>query len=52
MQINTVEAKIRILTELVILLGAFLYLVSAVVEARFLGLRMFFENLVLYVGLY
>ncbi|KAK4879350.1 hypothetical protein RN001_007496 [Aquatica leii] len=45
LQINTPEATIRILAELGMLLGAFLYLTSAVIEARFLGLRMFFENL-------
>ncbi|KAF2896771.1 hypothetical protein ILUMI_09404 [Ignelater luminosus] len=45
MQFDSMKATIRVLAELAMLSGAFLYLVSAVLEARFLGLRMFFENL-------
>ncbi|KAK5646070.1 hypothetical protein RI129_004534 [Pyrocoelia pectoralis] len=45
MQINSTESKVRILAEFAILIGGFLYLTSAVIEARFLGVRMFFENL-------
>lgn len=46
MQLNTFEAKIRFSAEIAMTVGAFLYLLAAVREARFLGLRMFFENLV------
>lgn len=46
MQLDTFEAKIRFSAEIAITIGAFLYLLAAVREARFLGLRMFFENLV------
>lgn len=46
MQFDSMKATIRVLAELTMLSGAFLYLVSAFLEARFLGLRMFFENLV------
>ncbi|CAG9853902.1 unnamed protein product [Phyllotreta striolata] len=45
MQLDSLEAKIRFSAEIAISIGAFLYLASAVREARFLGLRMFFENL-------
>lgn len=46
MQLDTIESQIRIGAELAITVGAFLYLAAAVREARFLGTRMFFENLV------
>lgn len=46
MQLNTLESQIRIGAEIAITVGAFLYLAAAVREARFLGTRMFFENLV------
>lgn len=46
MQLNTLESQIRISAEIIITFGAFLYLAAAVREARFLGGRMFFENLV------
>lgn len=46
MQLDSLEAKIRFSAEIAITIGSFLYLISAVREARFLGLRMFFENLV------
>lgn len=46
MQLETPEAKIRFAAEITITLGAFVYLASAIREARFLGTRMFFENLV------
>ncbi|CAH1105223.1 unnamed protein product [Psylliodes chrysocephalus] len=45
MQLDSLEAKIRFSAEIAITIGSFLYLISAVREARFLGLRMFFENL-------
>lgn len=46
MQLETVESQIRISAEVLITIGSFLYLAAAVREARFLGGRMFFENLV------
>ena len=46
MRTDTIDAKIRIVAEAIMLLGACIYLASAVREARFLGVRMFFENLV------
>lgn len=46
MNLDLPEAQIRFTAELGITLGAFIYLAAAVREARFLGLRMFFENLV------
>ncbi|XP_022906014.2 transient receptor potential cation channel subfamily V member 5 [Onthophagus taurus] len=39
------EKKVRVAAEIAILIGAFSYLAAAVREARFLGVRMFFENL-------
>ncbi|XP_023309951.1 transient receptor potential cation channel subfamily V member 5 [Anoplophora glabripennis] len=45
MQLETPEAKIRLAAEVAITIGAFLYLGAAIREARFLGTRMFFENL-------
>lgn len=38
--------KIRLITELVQLTGAFLYIVAALREMKFLGYHMFIENLV------
>lgn len=46
MQLNSPQAKLRLAAEIFMVLGAFLYLATAVREARFLGGRMFFENLV------
>lgn len=46
MNLETPESLVRFTAELGITFGAFLYLAAAVREARFLGLRMFFENLV------
>ncbi|RZC32734.1 transient receptor potential cation channel subfamily V member 6 [Asbolus verrucosus] len=45
MQLNTPQAKIRLTAEILMVMGAFVYLAAAVREARFLGGRMFFENL-------
>ncbi|KAG5878666.1 hypothetical protein JTB14_015599 [Gonioctena quinquepunctata] len=45
MQLDSLEAKIRLSAEIAMTIGAFLYLAAAVREARFLGGRMFFENL-------
>lgn len=47
MKLDTDLAKIRLTAEISMLLGAFSYLAAAVREARFLGGRMFFENLVM-----
>lgn len=38
--------KVRLVTELVQLIGAFLYILAALRESRFLGYKMFIENLV------
>lgn len=46
MQLESIQAQIRLGAEVCMLLGAFTYLAAAVREARFLGGRMFFENLV------
>ncbi|EDS45718.1 TRP channel protein nanchung [Culex quinquefasciatus] len=40
-----IEGKIRLVSEAIILVGSFLYLVSALRESRFLGRKMFIENL-------
>ncbi|XP_049822636.1 transient receptor potential cation channel subfamily V member 2 [Aethina tumida] len=45
MQLDGTESKIRFTAEIVMTVGAFVYLAAAVREARFLGGRMFFENL-------
>lgn len=47
MNLNDPESKVRVIGEITMTLGAFIYLASAVREARFLGARMFFENLVI-----
>lgn len=47
MQLDGTESKIRFTAEIVMTVGAFVYLAAAVREARFLGGRMFFENLVI-----
>lgn len=46
MDIDTFEDKIRIIGEIILLLGAFAYLLAALRESRFLGYKMFVENLV------
>lgn len=50
MKLDTPLDQIRLAAEVFMLLGAFTYLAAAVREARFLGGRMFFENLVRLVG--
>ncbi|KAI4465730.1 transient receptor potential ion channel protein [Holotrichia oblita] len=47
MRMNDMQSKIRIAAEVAMFFGAFLYLAAAVREAKFLGMRMFYENLVL-----
>lgn len=38
--------KVRLITEMIQLIGAFLYIVAALREMKFLGYHMFIENLV------
>lgn len=38
--------RLRLVTEILILIGSLLYLIAALREARFLGYKMFVENLV------
>lgn len=38
--------KLRVICEIVILVGSLLYLLTALREAKFLGYKMFIENLV------
>ncbi|XP_072935442.1 transient receptor potential cation channel subfamily V member 5-like [Epargyreus clarus] len=45
MNYDSWQAKVRITTELVLWLGALVYIGGALHEARFLGLKMFVENL-------
>lgn len=47
MNLDDAESKVRVIGEITMTLGAFVYLASAIRELRFLGARMFFENLVL-----
>lgn len=46
MNFDHAQSQIRFAAEIGITFGALFYLAAAVREARFLGLRMFFENLV------
>lgn len=46
MDVSAPENKLRMVTELIILIGSLLYLIAALREARFLGYKMFVENLV------
>lgn len=46
MQINSRQAAVRIVAEVLLTCGAALYILAALREARFLGLHMFIENLV------
>lgn len=46
LNIETETNKIRLVTELIQLTGAFLYILAALREAKFLGYKMFIENLV------
>ncbi|KAL3281599.1 hypothetical protein HHI36_004806 [Cryptolaemus montrouzieri] len=45
MDVSTSDAQVRFICEVAMTVGAFIYLAAAVREARFLGGRMFFENL-------
>lgn len=46
MAVDQADQQIRLITEVGMLIGAFVYLCAAFREARFLGGRMFYENLV------
>lgn len=46
MNLESDLAKLRIIAELINFVGAIIYLVVALREARFLGYKMFIENLV------
>lgn len=45
LNIDTISNKIRLIAEVIILIGAFLYIATALRESRFLGYKMFIENL-------
>ncbi|XP_059608807.1 transient receptor potential cation channel subfamily V member 5 [Phlebotomus argentipes] len=42
---ETTESKLRIISEVILLVGAVLYILAALRESRFLGYKMFIENL-------
>uniref|UniRef100_A0A182SST7 Ion transport domain-containing protein n=1 Tax=Anopheles maculatus TaxID=74869 RepID=A0A182SST7_9DIPT len=46
MDYDGMEGKVRLISEMIILVGSFLYLLAALRELKFLGRKMFFENLV------
>lgn len=46
MHMDDYWAKLRLTTEIMMEIGAILYICAALREARFLGLNMFIENLV------
>ncbi|XP_058834961.1 transient receptor potential cation channel subfamily V member 5 [Topomyia yanbarensis] len=45
MAYDGIKGKLRLVSEIIILIGSFLYLVAAFRESRFLGRKMFIENL-------
>ncbi|XP_055856516.1 transient receptor potential cation channel subfamily V member 5 [Episyrphus balteatus] len=45
MHLETTKAKIRVVCEIVIFFGSILYIMAALRESRFLGYKMFVENL-------
>lgn len=47
LNIETPTNRVRLVFELIQLIGAFLYIVAALREMRFLGYNMFIENLVI-----
>ena len=47
MHLEDPVAKIRLVAEILTEIGAILYILAALREARFLGLHMFIENLVI-----
>lgn len=46
MDVSLGKNRLRLVTEMLILIGSLLYLIAALREARFLGYKMFVENLV------
>jgi len=46
LNLSSWQAKLRVTAEVAMALGALLYIIAALREARFLGRRMFLENLV------
>jgi len=46
MSIDSLEHQIRLISEIIIFIGALLYIIAALRESRFLGYKMFIENLV------
>lgn len=46
MDMSIGKNRLRLVTEILILIGSLLYLIAALREARFLGYKMFVENLV------
>lgn len=46
MDMSTGKNRLRMVSEVLILIGSLLYLIAALREARFLGYKMFVENLV------
>lgn len=46
MDMSVGKNRLRLVTEMLILIGSLLYLIAALREARFLGYKMFVENLV------
>lgn len=45
MDMSIGKNRLRLVSEILILIGALLYLIAALREARFLGYKMFVENL-------
>ncbi|XP_055376227.1 transient receptor potential cation channel subfamily V member 5 [Condylostylus longicornis] len=45
LNIETLESKIRLISEFFLFIGAILYIAAALRESRFLGYKMFFQNL-------
>ncbi|XP_055619148.1 transient receptor potential cation channel subfamily V member 5 [Toxorhynchites rutilus septentrionalis] len=45
MAYDGLQGKLRLISEIIILMGAFFYLIAALRESRFLGRKMFIENL-------
>lgn len=45
LNVDTVSNQVRLISEVILLVGAFLYILTAMRESRFLGYKMFVENL-------
>lgn len=46
LRVETIEEQVRLVSEVCMFVGALTYIVAALLEARFLGMKMFIENLV------